>query len=128
LKARIGADDQKRVGCFYAFNRRVEYVACAAERWIERSAVLPAVDIGAAEGVHQQLERVHLLDCRKIACNRADPFRRGIANGGLDRRERLTPRRLDETSALAYIGSVEALGSQPVEDETRLVGDPLLVH
>ena len=43
--ARIGADDQQRVGLLDAGDGRVEQVARAAERRIERRAVLPAVDV-----------------------------------------------------------------------------------
>ena len=56
-----------------AFDGRVEDVAGAAERRIERGAVLAAVDVLRAERLHQQLQRIHLLDRGEIAGDGADP-------------------------------------------------------
>ena len=49
FEARIGADDQDRVGLLDAGDGRVEEVAGAAERRVERRAVLAAVDVRRAE-------------------------------------------------------------------------------
>ena len=43
--ARIGADDQDRVGLLDAGDGRVEEIAGAAELRIERCAILPAIDV-----------------------------------------------------------------------------------
>ena len=55
-----------------ARNGRVEQIAGAAQGRIDRRAILPRVDIDAAQAAHQILERVHLLDAREIADDGAD--------------------------------------------------------
>jgi hypothetical protein len=82
LEARIGADDEDGVGCLDAFDRRVEQVRGAAERRIEGSAILPAVDIRRAERCHQQLQRIDFLDAGQVAGDRAD-FVRGARDTAL---------------------------------------------
>lgn len=46
LEARIGADDQQRIGLVDARYGRVEQVACTAERRIECRPILATVEIG----------------------------------------------------------------------------------
>ncbi len=112
LEARIGADDQDRVGALDAFDGRVEDVAGAAVFRIERCAVLAAVDVGRAERAHQQLQRIHLLDRGEIAGNGADPVGLGLGDRFADRRKGLRPARRREPAALPDIGPVEALRAQ----------------
>ena len=69
LVARIGADQQDRVGLLDAFDRRVEQIGRAAERRIELGAVLAAIDIGRAELLSEKLQREHLLGRAEIAGN-----------------------------------------------------------
>ena len=67
FEARIGADEQNRVGLVDALDRGVEQIGGAAERGIELGAVLPAIDIGRAELLGESLQREHLLGRGKIA-------------------------------------------------------------
>ncbi len=128
LAARIGADDQQGIGLLDPGDRGVEEIARPAPLRIERRAVLPAVEIDDAEPRHQILEREDFLDRRQIADNGADAFGLRRADLGGDGVERLPPRRRIELAILADIGLVEALGAQPVDHVTRLVGNPFLVH
>jgi hypothetical protein len=73
LEARVGTDDQDRVGILDAFDGRVEDVAGAPIGRVERGAVLSAVDIGGAERGHQAFQRIHLLDRGEVAGDGADP-------------------------------------------------------
>ena len=74
--ARIGADDEQRVGLLDAGDGGVEQIARPAPARIERRAVLPAIDVRDAEPRHQVLEREHLLDRGEIAGDGADALRR----------------------------------------------------
>ena len=74
--ARIGADDEQRVGLLDAGDGGVEEVGRPAPGRIERGAILAAVDVGDAEPRHQILEREHLLDRGEIAGDGADAARR----------------------------------------------------
>jgi hypothetical protein len=126
--ARVGADDQHRIGLLDAFDGRVEDVAGAAERRIECGAVLAAIGILRAERSHQQLERVDFLDGGEIAGDSADLFGCRLRHRVLDRGEGLGPAGGNQLAVLAHIGAVEALRAQAVPDEAGLVGNPLLVH
>ena len=75
--ARIGADEQQRIGLLDAGDGGVEQIARPAPARIERGAVLPAVEIGDAEPRHQVLEREDFLDRGEIADDGADAL--GVA-------------------------------------------------
>ena len=128
LVARIGADDQQRVGLLDAGDGGIEQVGRPAPLRVERGAILPAIEIADAEPAHQVLEREHLLDRGEIAGNRADARRRRRLDLGGDRAERLRPGCGAQPAVLADVRLVEALAAQAVDDVARLVGNPLLVH
>ena len=69
---RVGADDQKGVGLFDAFNGGIEQIAGAPELRIELVACLPAIEILGTQTREQIFERKHFLGARKIARNAAD--------------------------------------------------------
>ena len=73
LVARIGPDDQQRIGVLDALDRRIEEIGCPAERRIECRAVLPTVDMRRAEIGHQAFQRIHFLNRGEIAGDGADP-------------------------------------------------------
>ena len=93
LLARIGADDEQRVGRVDPGDGRIEQIAGAAPGRIERRAVLPAIEIADVEPRHQILERENLLDRGEIADQRADALGIGARDLGGDRVERFVPRR-----------------------------------
>ena len=126
--ARIGADDQQRVGLLDAGDRRIEQVARPAPARIEPGAVLPAVEIGDAEPRHQILERKDLLDRRQLADDGADAVGARRLDLGGDGVERGRPGRRYQAAVLPDIGLVEALRAQAVDHVAGLVGNPLLVH
>src|SRR5690606_20508446 len=72
LETRIGADDEDRIGILDPLDRRVEDIARATERRVERGAILTAIDIGRAKRSDEALQRIHFLDGGQIAGNRAD--------------------------------------------------------
>ncbi len=92
LEARVRADNQQRISLFDAFDRRVEEVACTAERRIKCRPILATVEVLGTERLHQFGERVHFLDRSEVAGDRADLFAGRLGNCGLDRRRRLPPR------------------------------------
>ena len=65
LAARIRADEQDDVGVVDAGDGRVEDVARPAALRVELGAVLAAIEMRRAEGLHQRLQREHLLDARQ---------------------------------------------------------------
>ena len=125
FEARIGADQQDRIGLVDAADAGVEDVAAA--RAVEHGAVLAAVDVGRAEARHQVLQRHHRFGVALIAGDGRDLAALELAQLLGDGREGLVPGRLDELAGLAHIRPVEPLVAQAVDGVTGLVGDPLLV-
>src|SRR5690606_25225659 len=115
-------------GILDAVDGRVEDVAGTTGSRVEGCAILTAIDIGGAERGHQRLERVHLLDGRKVTGDGADLVAAGLRYRVLHGCERFHPACRLQAPAFADIGPVEALRAQSVPDEAGLVGDPLLVH
>ena len=128
LAARVRADQQQRIRLLDPGDAGIEHVGGAAERRIEFRAVLAAIEIGTAERGDERLQREHLLDGGEIAGDRADALRRGTLQLLGDQRKGVLPAGGAQPAVLADVGPVEALGAQAVDDVSRLVGDPLLVH
>ncbi len=127
LVARVGADEQDRVGLVDAGDRRVEQIAGAPMRGIERGAVLAAVDIGRAQLIGEQLQREHLLGGGEVAGDRAKALAVEPLELTGDCSECLVPACRLKRAVTSDIGAVEPLRAQAVPYMSRLVGDPLLV-
>ncbi len=125
--ARIGADEQQRVGLVDSGDRAVEQPA-GARLGIELGAVLAAIEMGRAERRQQFLERQHRFAIGLIAGDRGHLGAANAAHALGDGGERLVPARRHEFAIAAHIGCVEALALQAVDDCARLVGNPLFVH
>ena len=128
VTARIGADQQQRVGMIDAGDGRIEQITGAAPFRIEQSAILPAIDIGDAEPGHQILERENLFDGCEIASQSPDPLGIGARHLRGDSGECLTPARRPQLPAGAHVRLIEPLRAQAVDHVPGLVGNPFLVH
>ena len=126
--ARIGADDQQRVGLLDAGDGGVEQIARPAPRRIERRAVLPASMFFEPSRVIRSLSaNISSTAARSPAMAPMRLGLRGLHLGG-DRGEGLRPGRRAQPAVLADIGLVEPLRAQAVDDMAGLVGNPFLVH
>src|SRR5687768_6920178 len=111
--ARIGPDDQQRVGLFDPRNGRIEDVARTSELRIEGVAALHR-QIAAAVLAHEPLEREHLFDRGEIPGDSAHPLAVGHPDLGGDGCESLRPGRRAELAVIADIWPVEPLRAQAV--------------
>ena len=128
--ARVGADDEDRVGLLDAGDGRVEDVGGAAERRHELAALAAAIEILHAERRHQ-LAGARRSPRRRRGRRRSAPIRSAVVALTRLGDRRRTPRarmRRHQHAVPADVGPVEPLRAQPVPDEARLVRDPLLVH
>ncbi len=127
LAARVGADQQHRVGLVDARDGAVEDVEIAPRR-IEQTAVLAAIEIGRTPARQQVLERHHALDVAQIAGDGADPLARHRAEAFGQHGEGIRPGRRHQPAVAPHPRPVQPPPLQPVEREARLVAQPLLVH
>ena len=93
LVARVGADDQDRVGLLDAGDGRVEEVARAAARRIELARRPGGSRYSASRAPHQSLEREHVLDAARSPAMAPIFFGRTAFTVRGDRGERLAPGR-----------------------------------
>src|SRR5262249_30947307 len=112
--ARIGTDQQDRVGLLDTTHARIEDVA-AAWPGLELAAVLAAVDIRRPARGHEVFERHHPLGVALVPRDRRDLGAVESLQLGRDRFEGLVPRRLDELAALTHVRPVETLVAQTVD-------------
>ena len=82
--------EQNGVGVLDAFDGGVEQIGGAAERRVELGAVLPAIDIGRAELLGEELQREHLFGRGKIAGDGGEAF--AVETRAASRRWRGRPR------------------------------------
>ena len=125
--ARIGADQQDRVGILDAGDRGVERVEVAARR-IEPGTILAAIEVGRAERRHQVLQRQHALGVAQVAGDGTDAIAAHAMQLFGDCSEGFGPARLDQLAVAPHPGSIQPTAPQAVEGEARLVAEPLLVH
>ena len=126
--ARVRADDHQRIGLLDARDRRIEDVARAAEFGMKFRSVLPAIDRGDAEALHQQLQREHLFDGAEIAGDGADFLRARRFDLRRDGGKGFRPCGFAQLAVFAQIRPVEPLRLEAIDDLPRLVGNPFLVH
>ena len=126
--ARIGADEQQRIGLLDPGNAGVEEIRRPPPFRVERGTVLPAVEIDDAQPRHQILQRKDFLDRGKIADDGADALGIRTFDLGCDGVEGVAPGGRMQLPILANVGLVEALGAQSVDHMAGLVGNPFLVH
>jgi hypothetical protein len=124
--ARIGADQQDRIGVFDAIDGGIEEIARPAMRWIQSGAILRQSMLGDPARP-SGLERKHFFNTGQITGKRADLFRFGCDRLVGDRSEGLAPAEAAQLAAIADVGPVETLRAQTVPDEAGLVGNPLFV-
>ena len=126
--ARVGTDDQQCVGSFDAFNGCVEQISGPPVPWMQHGAILAAVIIRRADGLHQALQRKQIFNACQITADGADMlWRIGLDTVG-DQRKSLLPAGRAQFAAFAQIRPVEPLCRQTIPDESGLVGNPFLVH
>src|SRR5262249_53942560 len=107
--ARIRAGDEQCVGLFDSGNCGIEEISRPAPARIERRAVLPAIEVGATEPRQQLLEREDLLDCGKIAGDRANSFGLSLLQLGGDDIEGVRPGCRMKLAVLTNIGLIKPL-------------------
>ena len=124
--ARVGADDQERIGLLDPGNGRIEDPGRPSRLGVKGVAALHG-QIGRTVLAEQILEREHLLDRGEIAGDGPDPLAVAHPDLGRYRRKSFLPRRGAKLAVVADIGPVEPLRAQAVDDVAGLVGNPFLV-
>ena len=109
-------------------DRRVEEVACTAERRIECCAILAAVDVGSSRAT-SSVPSAHTFPRRKRDRRQSRRSCRRVvaATAALMAAKASFQVAGCRRPSLLHIGPVETLGLQAVPDEAGLVGNPLLV-
>ena len=126
LNPRIAADNQKGIRIVNTGNSGIEQIA--GTRTANLCAILPAIQIPAADFAKQRFQRKHRFCIALVTGNGCDAAGLGLFQSGGNRRKGIIPACWCQLAVTpAHIGPVKTLASQAVNRIAGLVGNPFLI-